>query len=126
MEKANIINQDSEINMDTVKRFINGLDKVTDISKETDQILSMTPRDGYHKKIDLIANADDMTTQEKIKAIDAAEDKFASDLKREAEVCSDMIWVKVGATLICVAGIVVLASSPVGGHIVDNMFKSIA
>ena len=60
----------TELSMDAV---VSGIEKIAnsavDVSKETDQIISLTPSDGYQKKIELIMNADDMSTTDKIKAI---------------------------------------------------------
>ena len=86
----------------------------------------MTPKDGYQKKIELIANAKDLSTQEKIRAIDDAEDKYTSDLKKNAEICSGLMWVKTGAILTCTAGIVLMVFSPQGQKIARKIFQRIA
>lgn len=100
--------------------------KATDISVEMDRVISMTPKDGYQKKIDLIVNAEDLSTKEKLSAIDAAENKYAQDLAENAEVCKSVMWSKAGLTLVCVAGVVLMVSSPEGRKIVKAILKSVA
>ena len=55
------------------------ISSAVDISSETDRVVAMTPKDGYQKKIELISEADDLSTKEKIKAIDDAETKYAQE-----------------------------------------------
>ena len=43
-----------------------------DISEDTRRIIEMTPKDGFQKKLELITAAQDMSTPEKLAAIDAA------------------------------------------------------
>jgi len=117
----------TELSMDAV---VSGIEKIVnsavDVSKETDKIISLTPSDGYQKKIELIMNADDMSTTDKIKAIDAAEDKRFSDLSHTADMCKDMMWTKTGTVLICTAAIVLLIASPDGRKIATNILKRVA
>ena len=62
-----------------------------DISSDIDLVLSMTPKDGYQKKLELIVDAKDMSTKEKIEAIDAAESKYSQDLASNSEVYRDTL-----------------------------------
>ena len=83
----------------------------------------MTPKDGYQKKIELISEAKDMTTKEKLAAIDAAENKYAKDLSNNAEVFKSMMWHKVGLVLVCTAGVVLMGTSPEGRKIEKSILK---
>lgn len=97
-----------------------------DISKEMDRVITMTPKDGYQKKIDLIVHAEDLSTKEKIEAIDAAENKYVQDLSESAELCKDMMWTKVALVLACSAGIVLMASTPGGRKFAKSILKAVA
>ncbi len=120
MKKTNISNQViAAIDHKDIENTINVL-------SETEKVLSMTPKDGYHKKIDLISNDETMSTEEKIKAIDAAEDKYASDLEKNAEVFTGMMWAKAGAILLCTAAVVLMVTTPEGGKIAKSVIKLVA
>lgn len=95
-----------------------------DISREVSTILRMTPIDGYQKKLDLIYRAADMSTMEKIRAIDHAEDKYAQDLQRTEEMCEKIVWAKVGVALVVVVGGLYLCGSQDGRKLVSNLWKS--
>lgn len=127
MEKNLLSEETCGINKELAFAILGGVEKNAeksiDIQKETEQILSMTPKDGYQKKIELIANAKDLSTQEKIKAIDDAEDKYTSDLKKNAEICSGLMWVKTGAILTCTAGIVLMVFSPQGRKMAQQIIN---
>lgn len=97
-----------------------------DISSDIDLVLSMTPKDGYQKKLELIVDAKDMSTKEKIEAIDAAESKYSQDLASNSEVYRDMLWTKVGVVLIFTAGIVLMLTSPDGKKIAKSILKTAA
>ena len=99
------------------------ISSAVDISSETDRVVAMTPKDGYQKKIELISEADDLSTKEKIKAIDDAETKYAQDLAANAEVCKGMMWTKVGIILTCVAGVVLMVATPEGRKIAKAIIK---
>ena len=92
-----------------------------DISVEADKILEMTPQDGYKKKIELIADDPEMSTVEKIKAIDEVEDKYAHDFSDSAEKYKEIIWVKAGVTLAVAAGVVLMVASPNGRVIAKSI-----
>lgn len=93
------------------------------IDTEMGRVVSMTPKDGYQKKIELIYEAKDMTTKEKLAAIDAAENKYAKDLSNNAEVFKSMMWHKVGLVLVCTAGVVLMGTSPEGRKIAKSILK---
>ena len=92
-----------------------------DVSVEADKILAMTPQDGYKKKIELIAGDIKMSTEEKIKAINEVEDKYAQDFSNSTEKYKEIIWAKAGATLVVVAGVVLMVASPNGRTIAKNV-----
>ena len=82
MEKNTITNLNNEAmdnNAEVVKCLQETVSKATDVSSEIDKIISFTPKSGYDKKIELIAAADDLTTKEKIAAINEAEAKYSQD-----------------------------------------------
>ena len=56
------------------------LEAAIDSSSEIERVIDTTPKDGYALKLNLIANADDMPTFEKLKAIEAAETKYSQDV----------------------------------------------
>ena len=94
-----------------------------DISKETATILSMTPRDGYQKKLDLIYFAEDLSTKEKLEEICRAEDKYIQDLERSAETCKGIMWVKAGIIVFVIAGGAYAATTENGKKIMKSLFK---
>ncbi len=97
-----------------------------DISADTNRIIEMTPKDGYQKKLEIITSAQDMSTQEKLDAIDAAEDKYARDLNTNAEMYKSVMWTKVGLVLTCTAGIVLMVSTPEGRKLARTILKLVA
>lgn len=97
-----------------------------DISEDTRRIIEMTPKDGFQKKLELITAAQDMSTPEKLAAIDAAEDKYAQDLANNADLYRGMMWTKVGLVLTCTAGIVLMISSPDGRKVARAILKMVA
>ncbi len=99
------------------------ISSAVDISSETDRVVSMTPKDGYQKKIELISEANDLSTKEKIKAIDDAVTKYAQDLAANAEVCKGMMWTKVGLILTGVAGVVLIVATLEGRKIAKAIIK---
>lgn len=106
----------AEVLEETIKSAIN-------IDTEMGRVVSMTPKDGYQKKIELISEAKDMTTKEKLAAIDAAENKYEKDLSNNAEVFKSMMWHKVGLVLVCTAGVVLMGTSPEGRKIAKSILK---
>ncbi len=130
MENTTIANQSLGLNNESMDALSGGLEKTIektmDISKETERIVSMTPKDGYQKKIELISKADDMSPQEKLKAIDSAEDKYARDLEKNSDMCTKMMWTKVGLFLFCTAGAVLMITSPDGKRIAKSVIKWVA
>ena len=101
---------------ETIKSAIN-------IDTEMGRVVSMTPKDGYQKKIKLISEAKDMTTKEKLAAIDAAENKYAKDISNNEEDFKSMMWHKVGLVLVCTAGVVLMGTSPEGRKIAKSILK---
>ena len=96
------------------------------VEADIDKVVSITPKDGYAKKIELISNAEDLSTNEKIAAIDAAENKYASDLEKNAELYQGVAWRKVGTTLACAAGLVLMLTTPEGKKIAKNILKAVS
>ena len=94
-----------------------------DISSDTDRIVAITPKDGYQKKIELISAANDLSTKEKIQAIDYAENKYAQDLAANADMYKGMMWAKVGFILTGVAGVVFMVSTPEGRKIAKSILN---
>lgn len=120
----------SEINAEFSEKIVEVAEKAIsaamDISSETERVMTMTPKDGYQKKIELISSADDLSTKEKIKAIDEAEDKYSRDLAANAEMCKGMMWAKTGFVLTCIAGSVLMVASPEGRKIAKSILKLVA
>lgn len=102
------------------------IENALDVSTEMDKVITMTPKDGYQKKLELISSAEDMSTKEKIKAIDDAEDKYASDLAQNSEMCKGMMWAKAGLIISCTAGVVLMVASPEGRKIAKSILKAVA
>lgn len=96
-----------------------------DMSKETESILSMVKKDGFDKKIDLICSDEDMTTAEKLKAIDAAEDKRLRDVEKATEVYKGIMVVKAGVVVSVVVGTIALAS-PEGRRLIKSVVAKAA
>lgn len=96
-----------------------------DMSKETESILSMVTKDGFDKKIDIICSDEDMSTTEKLKAIDAAEDKRLRDVEKVTEVYKGMMVVKVGVVVSVIVGTIALAS-PEGRRLLKSAFEKAA
>lgn len=102
------------------------IENALDVSTEMDKVITMTPKDGYQKKLELISSAEDMSTKEKIKAIDDAEDKYASDLAQNSEMCKGVMWAKAGLIISCTAGVVLMVASPEGRKIAKSILKAVA
>ena len=102
------------------------IESALDVSTEMDKVITMTPKDGYQKKLELISSAEDMSTKEKIKAIDDAENKYASDLAQNTEMCKGMMWTKAGLIITCAAGVVLMVASPEGRKIAKSIIKLVA
>lgn len=119
-----------EINAEFSEKIVEVAEKAIsaamDISSETERVMTMTPKDGYQKKIELISSADDLSTKGKIKAIDEAEDKYSRDLAANAEMCKGMMWAKTGFVLTCIAGSVLMVASPEGRKIAKSILKLVA
>lgn len=96
-----------------------------EISKDTESILSMVPKDGFDKKIDLICSDEDMSTAEKLRAIDAAENKRLLDIEKATEVYKGMMVVKAGVVVSVIVGTVALAS-PEGRRLLKSAFEKAA
>lgn len=99
---------------------------VTDVSPEIDRVVEITPKDGYQKKLELISNAPDMSTREKISAIDAAEDKYADDLARNTHLVNETRWSKTGTIVVSIVAVLVVAATPTGRSIGKAILKMVA
>ena len=99
------------------------INAAVDITVESTNILSMTPKEGYQKKVDLIYSAEDMSTKEKIQALNQAEDKYAQDLGRTADLCKGLMWTKAGVVIIGIAGVLFIGGTSEGRMFIDNIFK---
>ena len=127
MEKNISANNLEALTPDSVSAIAGkAVESALDISEDTKRIIEMTPMDGYQKKLELISAAQDMSTPEKLEAIDAAEDKYAQDLANNADMYKGMMWTKVGLVLMCTAGIVLMASSPEGRKVAKAILKMVA
>ena len=128
--KYNVIQQDTvEINNEVhelVGEISNTTSKVLDITEEAARVVSMTPKDGYQKKLELISAAEDMNTKEKLKAIDDAENKYAQDLSNTAELCKGIMWTKVCLFIGCTAGLVFMVSTPEGRKMAKSFLDKVA
>lgn len=126
MNNPNTYMMDEDVIEQTVDIIERTAISVLDISSETTTILSMTPRDGYQKKLDLIYSAKDLSTKEKLEEISRAEDKYAQDLERNAETCKGIMWAKAGIVGTIIVGGIWIVSSPDGQKIMRRMIKRIA
>lgn len=129
MEKNMITNFNYEAmanNAELGKHLQETVAKATDVSSDIDKIISITHKSGYEKKIEIIVAADDLTTKEKLAAINEAEDKYSQDFADNAETYSRILWTKVGAVLGVTAGIVLMVSSPSGRKVAKNILKNVA
>lgn len=102
------------------------IERAMDVTPDTNRIIEMTPKSGYEKKIELIAEAADMSTEEKLKAIDAAENKYAQDLAFNADMCKDLMRSKAGLSLTLTACFVLLIKSPEGKKFAKSILKLVA
>ena len=97
-----------------------------DAIKDVDSVLKMTSEKGFDRKIQLISNADDMSTEEKILAINNAEDKRQLDIEKNAETYNKIIWTKAGAKVLIIATSVAVITSPKGRRVIKTMFEKVA
>lgn len=97
-----------------------------DISKDTESILSMVTKDGFDKKIDLIYSDEDMSTAEKLKAIDAAEDKRIRDVEKATEAYKGIMVVKAGVIISVIVGSTIALTSPEGRRLLKSAFEKVA
>ena len=102
------------------------IERAMDVTPDTNRIIEMTPKSGYEKKIELIAEATDMSTEDKLKAIDAAENKYAQDLAFNADMCKDLMRAKGGLSLTLTACLVLLIKSPEGKKLAKSILKLVA
>ena len=128
MEKAIMNNENTyvigeDVSEQTTDIIEHTVISALDISTETATILSMTPRDGYQKKLDLIYVAKDLSTKEKLEEISRAEDKYAQDLEHNAETCKRIMWAKAGIIVFVIAGGAYAATTENGKKIMRSLFK---
>ncbi len=81
------------------------------ISSDTSQIVGMIPKDGYNKKLEIISEAHDMSTDEKLAAISEADEKYVQNVSDAAEIYEGIMRTKVILTVFSIASIVMLLSS---------------
>lgn len=113
-------------NSDT-QRFAEACAKTAlDISEEKETVLSFTSQDSYRKKIELISAADDMTTAEKLVAINQAEERRLQDIRNGVETCKNLMWNRYLLVFSCLTGITLLAISPEGSKVIMSVFKRVA
>jgi hypothetical protein len=127
--KYNVIQDATEIDNEVhslVDEIGNTTSKVLDISEDAKRVVSMTPKDGYQMKLGLISAAEDMSTKEKLKAIDEAENKYAQDLSNTAELCKGIMWTKVCLFVGCTAGLVFMVSTPEGKKMAKTFLDKVA
>lgn len=110
-----------------VQRFAETCTKnVLDISAEKEIVLSFVSQDSYRKKIELISAADDMTTTEKIEAINQAEERRLQDIRSGVETCKDLMWNRYLLVFFCLTSIALLVASPEGSKALKSVFKHAA
>ena len=99
---------------------------VPDALGEKEFVLSFAPTDGYKKKLDLIFAAEDMSTIEKIEAIERTEEQRATDLRNGVNTYKSIVWNRYLLVFSCVAGAIILASTPEGNKVLRTVFKCVA
>lgn len=97
-----------------------------DISAEAETVLSFASQDSYKKKIELISAADDMTTAEKLEAINQAEERRLHDIRSGVETCKELMWNRYLLVFSCLTGIALLVTSPEGSKTLKSVFKRVA
>lgn len=85
-----------------------------DTSADLEAIEKLTSTEGFRLKLETIKQAEDMSSQEKLDAISKAEDKFADDKERSANLHMWLMMKKVGLAVLIIGGTLALAASPVG------------
>ena len=109
------------------QHFAEGCAKTTlDISTDAETVLSFSSQDSFKKKIELISAADDMTTAEKLEAIDQAEERRLHDIRSGVETCKDLMWNRYLLVFSCLTGIALLVTSPEGSKALKAVFKRVA
>ncbi len=130
MEKNNLAANNIEMNNEVVDEVVevmkNTVSTSIDATNEISKIVSITPKSGYDKKIELISNAQDMSTKEKISAINDAEDKYSDDLAKNADTYKDLLWTKAGVVLGVTAGLILMTTTPGGRKFAKKILKKIA
>lgn len=92
-----------------------------DTSADLEAIEKLTSTEGFRLKLETIKQAEDMSSQEKLDAISKAEDKFADDKERSANLQMGIKTRNVVLAILTVASIVALASSPVGQKAIKSV-----
>ena len=92
-----------------------------DTSADLEAIEKLTSTEGFQLKLETIKQAEDMSSQEKLDAISKAEDKFADDKERSANLQMGIKTRNVVLAILTVASIVALASSPVGQKAIKSV-----
>ena len=120
----------NEISAATMQSVVSGIEgiveKSVDVSRDTELIMAMTPKDGYDLKLQLIEKAEDMSTLEKLSAIDTADDKYHQNLTHSYELYSDERQSKVVTVLTCTAVLALLIVFPNGRKIASGVAKLVA
>ena len=99
---------------------------VMDSTDEVNRVIEMTPKEGFDLKLELIAGAEDMSTREKLDAIDAAESKYSQDMENNARICRTISLSKAGMVLLFCVGAGILISSPTARKAAMSVVKAIA
>lgn len=96
-----------------------------DAVEDMKAILAMTSIEGFDKKIELICNAEDMSTREKIQAINNAEDKRLQDLSKNIDNYCKTIIIKAGTKIFVIIGLAAFAY-PQGRKVVKCVLEKAA
>ena len=94
-----------------------------DTSADLEAIEELTSTEGFHLKLEIIQQAEDMSSQEKLDAISEAEDKLATDKERSAKLHMWLIAKKIVFAVVVVGGTVALANSPVGQKTIKGVSR---
>ena len=95
------------------------------VAEDRASVLTLVPDDSFNKKLTLIEQAQDLSTAEKLAAMEQAENKRLTDMQQGAEIHKDLTRNRVWIILTIGAGLLLLVA-PGGVKLLHDALKKSA
>ena len=95
------------------------------VADDRGSVLALIPDDSYKKKLEMIEKAPDLSTAEKLAALEHAENKRLADLQQGTEIHKDLLWNKTSIILTVSAGLALILA-PGGAKLLQKTIKRCA